>query len=159
MAIPQVTTQALVQQRLGPENYDWARLPSLDAEIAMAVYMVTQVIATAVTLGRLPLQGPGIELCQRNLACHFYCVKDPLYMSKSTEGASGSFQRKSDNGFDLTEYGRTACQLDFSGVLTAYGKRQVARARWVGALANVGILCGWAWGEGSYVTQTPNPVI
>ena len=73
-----------------------------------------------------------LELLERYLAAHFYCKSDPLYISKGNMGASGSFQRKTDDGFQLTEYGRAACEMDTTGVLSAIGKRQVAGIAWAG---------------------------
>jgi hypothetical protein len=74
-----------------------------------------------------------LELIERWLAAHFYCHEDPLYNSKSTGGASGSFQRGSDEGgFGTTEYGKAAVHMDPTGSLVILGKRQVAGALWLG---------------------------
>ncbi len=77
-------------------------------------------------------------MIERWLAAHYYCAMDPVYMSKSTGGASGSFQRKAGDGtFETTEYGRMACSLDYSGATAAVGKRQFAYGIWLGSRGGI----------------------
>jgi hypothetical protein len=76
------------------------------------------------------------------LACHFYHSQDHMYSSKSTGGASGSFQGQTGMYFDSNFYGQQALLLDVSGCLA---KRQLevkqgGRARvgmtWIGTKAS-----------------------
>lgn len=71
------------------------------------------------------------------LAAHFYAHRDQLYNSKSTGGASGSFQGQTGMFLQATLYGQTAMVMDVTGKLTkrnleaAEGKK-VASADWLG---------------------------
>lgn len=109
-------------------------LPDLTPFIATANSVVTQMVTLG--LSRIvPASwiAADLELIERWLSAHFYCVMDPLYSSKSTGGASGSFQRgPQQDGFESTDYGRAACQMDTTGTLRAIGRRQVAGAKWLG---------------------------
>jgi hypothetical protein len=74
-----------------------------------------------------------LELVERWLAAHLYCVQDPTYMSKNTADSSASFARKLGEGnFETTPYGQTAVAMDLSGSLSAIGRRQFANATWLG---------------------------
>lgn len=53
------------------------------------------------------------------LAAHFYAHRDQLLTSKSTSGASGSFQGQTGMFFSSTQYGQTALLLDVTGYLSA----------------------------------------
>jgi hypothetical protein len=52
------------------------------------------------------------------LAAHFYGIRDQLLSSKSTGGASGSFQGQTGFALDYTAYGQTAMMLDVTGFLS-----------------------------------------
>jgi len=51
------------------------------------------------------------------LAAHFCEHKDQLYTSKSTDGASASFQGQFGMGLLSTKYGQSAVELDITGYL------------------------------------------
>jgi hypothetical protein len=51
------------------------------------------------------------------LSAHFYSLRDQRYQSKSTGGASGSFQGQVGEGLASTDYGRNALALDVTGYL------------------------------------------
>jgi hypothetical protein len=51
------------------------------------------------------------------LAAHFYSLRDQRYQSKSTGGASASFQGQAGEGLASTDYGRNALSLDVTGYL------------------------------------------
>lgn len=138
MSIPARTTGVAVQAILGgtAPNTNWDGitdlLPFIATASAIVDRVVTQAAKKAQVVGGIVLSAVEQELIERWLAAHFYCVNDPLYESKTTQGATGKFQRKSESGFEVTDYGRTACQLDYSGTLRAIGLRQFAGGMWNG---------------------------
>jgi hypothetical protein len=136
------TIPALVQAILG-SNYGAVRdnttglltNPDLTPYITIASSIIDQAVPIQQDLGFVYTDGPApsqLEIQERWLSAFFYCLMDPMYMSKSTSGASGGFQRKQGEGFEANEYGKAACNADVSGVLTAIGKRQVAGGVWLG---------------------------
>jgi hypothetical protein len=118
----QRTTTLKVQEILGD---NWAG-SNVQPYIDIASSIVDQANTLAFSAKGFSLTPTQLELMERWLAAHFYCTMDPIFMQKATDGASGSFQRKVGDGFDATDYGKAACNVDTSGVLTAIGKRQFA---------------------------------
>lgn len=51
------------------------------------------------------------------LSAHFFAIRDPQYQSKSTGGASATYQGQTGMGLDLTWWGQQAKVLDISGAL------------------------------------------
>lgn len=125
-----IAVQAILGGTANASN--WDGITDLTPYIDSASAVVDRVVATALSNKSITLSAVEQELIERWLAAHFYTVMDPLYMSKSTRGASGSFQRKTGEGFECTDYGRTACQMDYSGSLRAIGLRQFASGAWAG---------------------------
>lgn len=72
------------------------------------------------------------------LAAHFYAVqRDPQFQSKSTDGASGSYQGATGYSLQATHYGQTAMLLDVTGILTkrnieAQEGKRVSVTTWLG---------------------------
>lgn len=136
--IPPRTNTVAVQAILGGtnENSNWDGITDLTPFIQTASAIVDRVNTGAQSKPwanqGIVLSAVELELIERWLSAHFYCVNDPLYMSQAAGGASGSYQRKIGDGFEVTEYGRTACQLDYSGTLRAIGLRQFAGGFWAG---------------------------
>lgn len=121
------TTATDVKDVLG-YNYDNKRSPSLTGFIASASAIVDQVVVDAA------LKGVGIsttvqELIERWLAGYFYCKMDPLFASKSTQGASGSFVTSGSLENEGERYKRAAIELDPSGCLNALLNRKTAGGR------------------------------
>ncbi len=113
-------------------NYDTVNQPSLQGFIETASAVVDRV-ATCATRKGLDLSTTELELIERWLAAHFYCVVDPIYTSRSTNGASASFQvGQAMEGFGSTEYGRQALAMDYSGCLKNISLKQRARSVWTG---------------------------
>lgn len=72
------------------------------------------------------------------LAAHFYGHRDQLLTSKSTSGASGSFQGQTGMFFSSTQYGQTALLLDVTGYLAslqqqAENGRKKVQMIWLGS--------------------------
>lgn len=72
------------------------------------------------------------------LAAHFYAYRDQLLSSKSTGGASGSFQGQTGMYFEYTPYGQMALLMDVTGYLSGLqlqakdGRKKVAMY-WLGS--------------------------
>jgi hypothetical protein len=71
-----------------------------------------------------PLSFATLELIERWLAAHYYTRSDPLYTSKRTGDASGSFQERS--------YLEVAQALDTTGSLAAILSGKRATMAWLG---------------------------
>ena len=81
---------------------------------------------------------PAVLLAEieRYLAAHYYSLLDPLYRSKSTGGASGTFQGTDGMGLNSTHYGQNAIALDPTGRLLSLSKGSpVAKVAWLGTPA------------------------
>jgi hypothetical protein len=113
------TTTAAVQGILG-SDYDSRRSPDLSPRIETAATLVDDIVAKAVELG-IPLTDARLEVIERWLAAHLYCVTDRPYKSRSAGGASGTFDGTTDKGLDATLYGQTARVLDTTGFLSSIG--------------------------------------
>lgn len=111
------------------DNYDGTTV--LDRFIDTAASL-TNKVSTNDTASEL--DAADLELIERYLAAHFYCLADPLYASKSTGGASGSFQGQTGMGLDFTPYGQTAKRLDVTGYLARLDMptRPKAGSIWLG---------------------------
>ena len=115
----------------------WDGRTVIDPFIATASAMVDWVVTTKAnqdtTLG--DTLAAQVE-CY--LSAHFYQHADQALKSKSTGGASGSFQGRDGMVFTATDYGRTACALDITGQLARRSKeveeggRRRATACWLG---------------------------
>lgn len=126
------TTSTAVLSVLG-ENYDSDNQPSLTPYIDTANLIVTRCAALASSNG-YTLSVPEKEIIERWLAAHFYTIRDALYSSRSTLGASGSFIRPKDGG-----YLETAKMADPSGCLAAVLENNTAGGGWLGKTVSEGL--------------------
>jgi hypothetical protein len=124
LSVPPRTTAALVQGVL-LADYDTLTNPDLTGFIAAASAVVDRVVTLAAQKGVTLSAGVNYEqeLIERWLAAHFYTRSDQAYRSKSTGGASASFQGSTAMSLDASYYGQTAVNIDYSGALNAIGKR------------------------------------
>ena len=63
------------------------------------------------------LTATELELIERNLAAHFYCLNDLQFSAKNTGKSGATFQGKTDMGLKATFYGQKALFLDTTGCL------------------------------------------
>ena len=129
------TTAAAVKGLLG-ENYNGRA--SLDGFIATAHLMTNKVKTYAD--GLTPPHATtdeGLELVERYLAAGYYQKMDKGFASRSTEGASGSFEGQTRMYLEANFYLQTAVELDDSGYLAmiAKGQKPKAAALWLGTPA------------------------
>ncbi len=130
------TTSTAVAAILG-DNYGYkadGTLPDLTVFINDASVVVDRVVLmAAAAISPITLTTAEQESIERWLAAHLYCHADPLYMSRSTQGASGGFQRgQAGKGFESTHYGMMAMDLDYSGSLKKINGLKRAGAFWMG---------------------------
>lgn len=121
------TTVLAVQKVLGA-NYGPlpdGTSPSLAPYIETASNTVAQAIACAADDGVI-LTAVQTELMERWLAAYYYTVMDPVYTSRSTLSASGSFATAEDR------YKKVAEQMDPSGCLKTILDGNIAGAFWAG---------------------------
>ena len=79
------------------------------------------------------LNAAMLKQIEMYLAAHFYSHADQRFTSRSTDGASGSFQGQFGMALDSTEYGQTAKMLDFTGTLNQLSQgKSKASLSWVG---------------------------
>lgn len=114
------TTTIAVQTLLGP-NYDGSQ------PLQQYVDSASVVVDRAVVLATAASQSYGateLELMERWLACHYYCQTDPMFTSKKTGDASGSYRDAS--------YLDGARQVDPLGFLAAALSKRRAGVTWAG---------------------------
>lgn len=125
------TSEQVIGILISGKQYDAKTTPDLTGFIETASAVVDRVITCA---GRkeVILTDALLELIERWLSAHFYAHADQLFTSKSTAGASGSFQGQTGMHLESTQYGQTAMDLDYSGCLAAINKGARAGAIWLG---------------------------
>jgi hypothetical protein len=126
------TNTSAVQNILG-SNYgplEDGTLPSLQQYIDTAdvVILRMQSLALAKTTPFIH-STTELEMIERHLAANYYCRMDPIYTSRSTGGASGSFASPKD---EAERFLKNSIELDASGMLKALIYRQSAEMVWVG---------------------------
>lgn len=94
-----------------------AAICELDDEIPLAPFIETaNAIVTEVCLD----SGYGdnlLELIERWLSAHFYCIRDPRAHNEQVKGIIQTFEGRTYTGFRHTSYGQQAMMLDFKGNL------------------------------------------
>lgn len=123
------TTDAAVQVLLGDwYNSDYAVTPFVNtANVVVAKHCVDENLTAA-----------ELEVIERYLAAHFYCITHRRSISEKADVVAESKQHVEDLGFDATEFGQTAKRLDWSGALAALdnatkkGLRRSVSVSWAG---------------------------
>lgn len=119
--MPIRTTPQAVKELMAPGgDYDLRRAPSLVPAITTASVIIDDLYDAAIADGWTAAELPAarMELVERWLAAHCYQQSDKGYTSRSTQGASGSFQGQTTMGLDSTLYGQTAKAVDPTGLLS-----------------------------------------
>lgn len=127
------TTAGEVSELLGDDYGPRAdgTLPSLTIHMRSAHALLARVITCAANKG-ITLSAEELVLLETWLSAHYYVMNDQNYTSKSTGGASGSFQGQTGKFFEASKYGQTAIKLDPSGCIENMQNSQIARMGWVG---------------------------
>jgi hypothetical protein len=112
-------------------DYDSVNRPDLTPFIDTASAVVNRVAVCCLTKNK-PLTATELELVERWLAAHCYCMSDQPYRSRKTEKAEGVFQGNSGMNLDATKYGQTANMIDYSGCLAAIAKKRLVKILWLG---------------------------
>lgn len=121
------TTHKAVKDVLGP-NYDPTACPDLTPLIRTADRMIDRVVTCAVAKGVTLTTGEKADLATY-LAAHLYTRMDPVYTSKNTGRAGGSFVRDPKTP---EPYKAVLLEIDPSGCLAAIMNRQTAGGFWLG---------------------------
>jgi hypothetical protein len=121
--------QALLRSGVPDGGYDG--VTDLQQFIDTAGVTVDRCVTMASAKG-ITMLATELELMERWLAAHSYCQSDKQYASKSTAGASASFQGQTGQGFETTYFGQQALRIDYSGCLRNLDKQQRAQAVWLG---------------------------
>jgi hypothetical protein len=75
------------------------------------------------------LDATVLEQIECNLAAHFYTRADMIAQSRSTGGASGSFQGQTTMGLASTFYGQDAMTLDVTNALAGRNQEMISGSR------------------------------
>jgi hypothetical protein len=121
--------QGVLLSDYGPDEQ--GREPSLEPFIKSANVIVNRV-ATCATARSLTLTSDELELIETWLAAHLYVMADQNFSSKSTSGASASFQGQTGMYLEASKYGQMAMTIDYSGCLRAISAGKRASAAWIG---------------------------
>lgn len=95
-------------------NYDHKRNPDLTGFITDANDIVNEMLV-ADTSGRIS-DTRAVSL-EKYIAAHLYCLADPTFKQKATEGASGTTLGSGGQGYEASFYGQHAKRLDPTGYL------------------------------------------
>lgn len=113
-------------------NYDTDKQTSLTPFLRAAHAVTNNVVAIAAKKGGLQPDSDTLEQVECYLAAHYYAFQDQLYQTKSTGKANATFQGQTQMGFESTQYGRAAMDMDYSRVLAALNKGGIMRMTWLG---------------------------
>lgn len=118
--MPTRTTAVLMAGHLALDD----EVPA-DPAIETASALVDEVCATVTLADGVTLRYDAVrlELIERWLACHFYCIMLPINQTASARiGVNKTIETKVDLGFNVTRYGQMAMRLDTAGGLAALDK-------------------------------------
>lgn len=112
-----------------PRTTDLAVQGILDQDVTIPLTPFIEVANNLVTRVCVPALAADtdyvaadLELIERWLSAHFYCIRDAQRVQESVRGVSESFQQKVDLGLNQTRYGQQAMLIDTEGGLAALQK-------------------------------------
>jgi len=117
------THSTAVQELLGPGYCSTTPCGDMERYIRHATNMIDRMVTCATSKGFTHTTAELFDL-ETLLAAHYYTIGDPLYVSRSTGAASGSFQPRS--------YKEEAWEADASGCLRSLAKGGRAEIVWLG---------------------------
>lgn len=107
----------------------------LDADIPVAPFIESaNILVNRVCLGAKKADGTPyydeliaqdaveLEMIERWLSAHFYCIRDPRAQFEGVSSIMTRFQTKVDLNLSVTHYGQQAMALDTSGALSDFNK-------------------------------------
>lgn len=128
-------TTALAVQKVLDAGGDYRPNKDLSPYIDVGSAIVDDLVTYA-TDNDITVPGAArLELIERWLAAWSYCMSDQPYSSRSTDGASASFQGQTAMYLEANKYGQTAVSLDPTGYLVTLAKGEgptSASAVWLG---------------------------
>ena len=116
--MPRTTSQAVAA--LFQDFPTGGDAPDLTPFIEGSNALVTELCAAHYDATRL-------ELIERWLAAHFYCVSDPAATFEGAEGVQASYESKVDLGLRITRYGQQAMFFDTGGYLAVINNAQLTQ--------------------------------
>lgn len=73
-----------------------------------------------------------LKQIEANLAAHYYSLRDPAYLARTTGDAGATFYGQTGMGLNFTPWGQTAKELDLTGFLNSLGTGQSTSISWLG---------------------------
>lgn len=106
----------------------------VDVNISLDPFLTTaSTLVDDVELNDSSLTDARLELIERWLAAHFYCMRDPRAVSERAGPVSATYQSKVDLRLNLSHYGQMAIILDTSGYLRSLSSGRITPSvTWVG---------------------------
>ena len=95
-------------------NYDSKHEPSLEGFITDANDIVNEMVTADISGKISQTRATALE---KYIAAHLYCLSDPTFKQRATEGASGTTLGHGGQGYEATFYGQHAKRLDPTGFL------------------------------------------
>lgn len=114
--MPRTTATAVQLMLVGEYDGSTSLSPAIDTATAMVDWVVAQDAADP-SRGYYASNVALPERIECLLACHYYQLADPGYQSRTTGGASGGFNYKTELGFKGSRFGIEAMNCDISGIL------------------------------------------
>src|SRR5574337_1398438 len=130
------TNTANVAAILGPQNYDGTT--DLQQYIDTADSLVVNIVPFALAKGLPTISVAGLEIVERWLAAHFYCIMNKPIQTLAAGGMSITRQGQSTMKLSSTSWGQQAIMLDFSGYLNMIDNSGRVYANWLGTTESSG---------------------
>lgn len=95
-------------------NYDFNRNPNLEGFISDANDIVNEIVAADVH-GKISVS--RAMTLEKYISAHLYCLSDPTFKQRATEGASGTMLGSGGQGYEASFFGQHAKRIDPTGYL------------------------------------------